>query len=69
MNLAVLEEWIEQMEIPTGVRLHFLAVRDLLNWLQVGHLDVSMSRSPRCLYASLFHLSPSFPSLLKRFRP
>ena len=35
MNLAVLEEWIEKMELPPGVQLHFLPVRDLLNWLQV----------------------------------
>jgi len=35
MNLAVLEEWIEKMELPPGVQSHFLPVRDLLNWLQV----------------------------------
>ncbi|KAG6818017.1 hypothetical protein H0H87_009172 [Tephrocybe sp. NHM501043] len=34
MNLAVLEEWIEQMELPSGVQAHFFPVRDLLNWLQ-----------------------------------
>ncbi|KAG6912037.1 hypothetical protein DXG01_000285 [Tephrocybe rancida] len=34
MNLAVLEEWIEQMGLPSGVRTHFFPVRDLLNWLQ-----------------------------------
>ncbi|GLB36057.1 putative DIL [Lyophyllum shimeji] len=34
MNLAVLEEWIEQTELPPGVQAHFLPVRDLLNWLQ-----------------------------------
>ncbi|KAG6841911.1 hypothetical protein C0991_005091 [Blastosporella zonata] len=34
MNLAVLEEWIEQMELPSGVQAHFHPVRDLLNWLQ-----------------------------------
>ncbi|KIK05502.1 hypothetical protein K443DRAFT_675060 [Laccaria amethystina LaAM-08-1] len=33
-NLAVLEEWIEEMGIPPGVQVHFSPVRDLLNWLQ-----------------------------------
>ncbi|KAG5653579.1 hypothetical protein H0H81_012086 [Sphagnurus paluster] len=34
MNLAVVEDWIEQAELPPGVHAHFLPVRDLLNWLQ-----------------------------------
>lgn len=35
MNLAVLEDWIDEMDLPTGVQSHFLPVHDLLNWLQV----------------------------------
>ncbi|KAF5384961.1 hypothetical protein D9615_001442 [Tricholomella constricta] len=34
MNLADLEEWIEQMGLLPGVQVHFLPVRDLLSWLQ-----------------------------------
>lgn len=34
MNLAVLEEWIGQMQLPPGVQSHFVPVRNLLNWLQ-----------------------------------
>ncbi|KAG6828707.1 hypothetical protein H0H92_007015 [Tricholoma furcatifolium] len=34
MNLAILEEWIEQAGLPPGIQAHFLPVRDLLNWLQ-----------------------------------
>jgi DIL domain len=37
MNLAVLEEWIEEIGLPPGVRSHFDPVRNLLNWLQVRH--------------------------------
>jgi hypothetical protein len=35
MNLTAIEEWIEEMGIPSGVQIHFAALRDLLNWLQV----------------------------------
>jgi hypothetical protein len=35
LNLVVIEEWIEEMGLPTGVQVHFAPVRDLLNWLQV----------------------------------
>lgn len=35
LNLTVIEEWIEEMGLPTGVQVHFAPVRDLLNWLQV----------------------------------
>jgi len=35
MNLTVIEEWIEEMAIPSGIQIHFAALRDLLNWLQV----------------------------------
>ncbi|KAG5647640.1 hypothetical protein DXG03_008993 [Asterophora parasitica] len=34
MNLAVLEEWIEEMGLPPGVQVHFNPARDLLRWLQ-----------------------------------
>ncbi|KAH7910885.1 DIL domain-containing protein [Hygrophoropsis aurantiaca] len=33
-NLSMLEEWIEHMNLPLGIATHFLAVHDLLNWLQ-----------------------------------
>jgi hypothetical protein len=45
MNLAALEEWIEQMGLPPGVRLHFVPVRNLLNWLQVCHSIVVVGSS------------------------
>jgi len=35
MNLSTLDEWIEDMGLPTGIQNHFAPVRDLLNWLQV----------------------------------
>jgi hypothetical protein len=36
MNLSTLDEWIEDMGLPTGIQNHFAPVRDLLNWLQVS---------------------------------
>lgn len=35
MNLTVIDEWIEEVGLPSGVQVHFAPVRDLLNWLQV----------------------------------
>jgi len=35
MNLTAIDEWIEEVELPSGVQVHFAPVRDLLNWLQV----------------------------------
>ncbi|KAF8632573.1 hypothetical protein AX15_001783 [Amanita polypyramis BW_CC] len=34
LNISVLEDWIEQMGLPQGVRSHFAPVHDLLVWLQ-----------------------------------
>ncbi|KAG9222721.1 hypothetical protein CCMSSC00406_0004635 [Pleurotus cornucopiae] len=34
MNLSVLEDWVDGMGLPRGVRSHFAPVRDLLQWLQ-----------------------------------
>ncbi|KAF9496117.1 hypothetical protein BDN71DRAFT_1446529 [Pleurotus eryngii] len=34
MNLSVLEDWVDAMGLPRGVRSHFASVRDLLQWLQ-----------------------------------
>ncbi|KAF4572997.1 Dilute domain-containing protein [Pleurotus pulmonarius] len=34
MNLSVLEDWVDSMGLPKGVRSHFAPVRDLLQWLQ-----------------------------------
>lgn len=36
MNLSVLEDWVDAMGLPRGVRSHFAPVRDLLQWLQVS---------------------------------
>lgn len=36
MNLSVLEDWVDAMGLPKGVRSHFAPVRDLLQWLQVS---------------------------------
>ncbi|KAF8640500.1 hypothetical protein AX17_000162 [Amanita inopinata Kibby_2008] len=33
-NLAILEDWIDQMGLPQGVQSHFAPVHDLLGWLQ-----------------------------------
>jgi len=38
INFTSIEEWIEDMELPTGIQNHFYPVRDLLNWLQVNIL-------------------------------
>lgn len=35
MNLMMIEDWIEEMGLPTGMQVHLAPVRDLLNWLQV----------------------------------
>ena len=35
MNIDVLEDWVDQMDLPRGVKSHFFPVRDLLTWLQV----------------------------------
>lgn len=35
MNISVIEEWIDNMDLPKGVGAHFAPVKDLLNWLQV----------------------------------
>ncbi|PPQ62739.1 hypothetical protein CVT24_000433 [Panaeolus cyanescens] len=34
MNLTVIEDWIQEMQIPTGIQLHLSPVKDLLSWLQ-----------------------------------
>ncbi|KIM48286.1 hypothetical protein M413DRAFT_62585 [Hebeloma cylindrosporum] len=34
MNLTAIEEWIEEMGIPSGIQIHLAPLRDLLNWLQ-----------------------------------
>ncbi|CAA7258656.1 unnamed protein product [Cyclocybe aegerita] len=34
MNLTAIEEWIEEMGLPSGIQIHFAPLRDLLNWLQ-----------------------------------
>ncbi|TFL06741.1 DIL domain-containing protein [Pterulicium gracile] len=34
MNLGALEEWVDQMNLPKGINVHFAPVHDLLNWLQ-----------------------------------
>ncbi|KAF9040523.1 DIL domain-containing protein [Panaeolus papilionaceus] len=34
MNLTVIEDWIQEMQIPIGIQLHLLPVKDLLSWLQ-----------------------------------
>lgn len=34
MNLSVLEDWIDDMGLPNGLKSHFSPVKDLLNWLQ-----------------------------------
>ncbi|KAG6334044.1 hypothetical protein ID866_5047 [Astraeus odoratus] len=34
MNLTLLEDWIDDMGLPRGVKVHFSPVRDLLTWLQ-----------------------------------
>lgn len=64
MNLAVLEEWIEQTGLPPGVRMHFRPVRDLLHWLQVLLLflcEESMLTS--IIHQSLSSIS-EFPDLV-----
>jgi len=38
MNLTAIEEWIEEMGIPSGIQIHLAPLRDLLNWLQVKHV-------------------------------
>jgi len=37
MNLTAIEEWIEEMGIPSGIQIHLAPLKDLLNWLQVKH--------------------------------
>lgn len=34
LNVSFLEEWIDDVDLPPGIRLHFLPLRDLLKWLQ-----------------------------------
>lgn len=36
LNLSVLEEWIDDMGLPSGIVSHLSPVRDLLMWLQVA---------------------------------
>jgi len=35
-NLAVIEDWVDELALPPGVLSHFTPVKDLLSWLQVG---------------------------------
>ena len=65
MNLAVLEEWIEQMGLPPGVQSHFVPVRNLLNWLQVClSVDVRSFCLIQQAAISVCRLYPSSRSLL-----
>ncbi|KAI6162119.1 DIL domain-containing protein [Pisolithus thermaeus] len=34
MNLSALEDWIDAMNLPCGIKAHFSPVKDLLTWLQ-----------------------------------
>ncbi|KAF8647938.1 hypothetical protein AX16_006470 [Volvariella volvacea WC 439] len=33
-NIGFVEEWLDQMDLPPGIKLHFVPVKDLLYWLQ-----------------------------------
>lgn len=35
MNIGVLEDWIEDVGLPPGVKSHCIPARELLTWLQV----------------------------------
>lgn len=34
--MAIIEEWVDEMNVPPGVLAHFAPVRDLLSWIQVS---------------------------------
>ncbi|KAI6047706.1 DIL domain-containing protein [Pisolithus marmoratus] len=34
MNLSALEDWVDAMNLPYGIKAHFSPVKDLLTWLQ-----------------------------------
>lgn len=65
MNLGTLDEWIEDMDLPTGIQSHFAPVRDLLNWLQVGLSVLSWSSQQYFFFLSVFHQSQNFQILSK----
>ncbi|KAG2023579.1 hypothetical protein CC2G_001214 [Coprinopsis cinerea AmutBmut pab1-1] len=56
-NLNVLEEWVDEIGLPSGVLAHFAPVKDLLSWLQCLS-SVSDFPDLVAVIQSLKHLNP-----------
>lgn len=46
MNIALLEDWIDDVGLPPGVKTHFAPARELVLWLQVSSAYVNREDRP-----------------------
>lgn len=46
LNIAALEGWTTSMALPNGVGSHFAPVRELISWLRVSVISLSVQTTP-----------------------